>query len=42
MIDLAKEQAYAMLNGELGRLDGGTLDHAILELHEAAGFEGEL
>ncbi len=32
----------AMLNGELGRLDGGTLDHAILELHEAAGFEGEL
>lgn len=32
----------ALLNGELGRLDGGTLDHAILELYKAAGFEGEL
>ncbi len=30
------------LTGERGRLDGGTLDHAILELHKAAGFEGEL
>lgn len=32
----------ALLNGELGRLDGGALDHAIVELHKAAGFEGEL
>ncbi len=31
----------ALLNGELGRLDGGTLDHAILELYKAAGFEGD-
>jgi hypothetical protein len=30
-----------LLNGELGRLDGGTLDHAILELYKAAGFEGD-
>jgi hypothetical protein len=29
-----------LLNGELGQLDGGTLDHAILELYKAAGFEG--
>lgn len=32
----------ALLNGELGRLDGGTLDATILAMHEAAGFEGEL
>ncbi len=31
----------ALLNGELGRLDGGTLDHAIIELYKAAGFEGD-
>ncbi len=30
-----------LLSGELGRLDGGTLDHAILELYKAAGFEGD-
>jgi hypothetical protein len=30
-----------LLNGELGRLDGGTLDRAILELYKAAGFEGD-
>jgi hypothetical protein len=30
-----------LLNGELGRLDGGTLDHAIIELYKAAGFEGD-
>jgi hypothetical protein len=32
----------ALLNGELGRLDGGFLDGAICNLHRAAGFTGEL
>ena len=31
-----------LLNGDIGRLDGGTLDAAILALYKAAGFEGEL
>lgn len=31
-----------LLNGELGRLDGGFLDGALCNLHQAAGFEGEL
>jgi hypothetical protein len=30
-----------LLNGELGRLDGGTLDRAILVMYQAAGFEGD-
>ena len=32
----------AMLNGELGNLDGGFLDAAFCNLHRTAGFEGEL
>lgn len=32
----------ALLNGELGRLDGGFLDGAICNLYQAAGFEGDL
>jgi hypothetical protein len=31
----------AMLNGETGRLDCCTLDHAIITLYQAAGFEGD-
>jgi hypothetical protein len=31
-----------LLNGELGRLDGGFLDGAICNLYREAGFEGEL
>lgn len=31
-----------LLNGELGRFDGGTLDSMICGIYEAAGFEGEL
>jgi hypothetical protein len=30
-----------MLNGELGRLDAGTLDATILAMYKAAGFEGD-
>jgi hypothetical protein len=32
----------ALLNGELGRLDGGFLDGALCNLYREAGFEGEL
>jgi hypothetical protein len=32
----------AMLNGQLGRLDGGFLDAAICNLYREAGFDGEL
>lgn len=32
----------ALLNGETGRLDCGDVDHAILAMHKAAGFTGEL
>lgn len=32
----------ALLNGDAGRLDCGTLDRAACELYAAAGFEGEL
>jgi hypothetical protein len=32
----------ALLNGELGRLDGGALDSALCDLVKWAGFEEEL
>lgn len=31
-----------LLNGQLGRLDGGFLDGGMCNLHREAGFEGEL
>lgn len=31
--------ARGLLNGELGRLDGGTLDGLLIDILEAAGFE---
>lgn len=31
-----------LLNGEIGGLDGGTCDAAILAIHSEAGFGGEL
>ena len=41
-LEIAK-QVRVLLNGELGRLDGGTLDRAITSLAETAGFkESEL
>ena len=37
-LEIAK-QARVLLNGELGRLDGGTLDKALYSLAQVAGFE---
>lgn len=33
------KQLGVLLNGELGRLDGGTLDHLRYDMAEAAGFD---
>jgi hypothetical protein len=37
-LEIAK-QARVLLNGELGRLDGGTLDKALYSLAQVAGFK---